>query len=257
MEFYISATSDIGTTRSVNQDSLFVRRLKTPLGAAVMAILCDGMGGRMHGELASSEVVLAFSDWMYRALPAICARKFDTQRLAQEWTALLRAEDQRLRRFGDEQGCSLGTTFVAMLLMQDCFFLANIGDSRAYKLTADGICQLSRDHTLVAQEVARGALTLEQASTAPRRNVLTRCLGSGQNTQPELLFGVIEPETAFVLCSDGLYHCPTPAQLHEHLYCGQKEENFQTMAQRERELIEYCKQSGETDNISVITIYAL
>lgn len=256
MEFHISASTDAGTRRSVNQDSLFVRRLTTPSGPAVMAVLCDGMGGRTHGELASSEVVSAFSDWMYRALPGLSAQEFCPERLAQEWTALLEEENRLLCAHGRESGSAIGTTFVALLLMQERFFLANIGDSRAYRLGPDGAAQLSRDHTVVAQEVACGNLTPEQARTAPRRNVLTRCLGSERGAQPEMAFGLVEPDTAFVLCSDGFYHCVGEEQLVERLCRGQKEDGFQSMAQRERELIEYDKQHGETDNISVITIYA-
>lgn len=246
----------MGTRRNVNQDSLFVRLLSTPSGYAVMAVLCDGMGGRTQGELASSEVVSAFSDWMYRALPGLSAREFCPERLAQEWTALLEEENRILCEYGRESGSALGTTFVALLLMQERFFMANIGDSRAYRLGPDSAVQLSRDHTLVAQEVARGDLMPEQARFAPQRNVLTRCLGSERGAQPEMTFGLVEPETAFVLCSDGFYHCLSEERLCESLYCGQKVERFANMAQRERALIEYDKQQGETDNISVITIYA-
>ena len=64
MEFYISATTDIGIRRKINQDSLSVRRLETRTGQMVLAVLCDGMGGLNFGELASASIVSAFTEWM-------------------------------------------------------------------------------------------------------------------------------------------------------------------------------------------------
>ena len=105
MEFYISASTDIGTRRKVNQDSLSVRRLETCTGKMVLAVLCDGMGGLNFGELASGAIVSAFTDWMYRELSLLSRYPLEDHTIRKQWSDLIAAENSRIRAYGDRYHC--------------------------------------------------------------------------------------------------------------------------------------------------------
>lgn len=253
MEFYISATTDTGTRRKINQDSLFVRRLETRTGKMVLAVLCDGMGGLNFGELASAAIVSAFTDWMYRDLSALSQYPLEDHTLREQWSRLITEQNRLIRSWGQRYHCTTGSTVTALLLTEERYYLLNIGDSRAYEIT-EQVVQLTEDHTVVANEVRLGNLTKEQAERSPIQNVLTRCVGVQEETWPDLFFGTVRKGAVYMLCSDGFRHRLTAEEMQEQLLSGVKRESTQ-MKRREEYLIELTKQRGETDNISVITIY--
>lgn len=253
--FHISAYTDAGPRRSGNQDSLFVRRLSTLSGPAVMAVLCDGMGGRSHGDLASSAVVHAFSEWMYHTLPTLSAVPIQENLLFPQWDGLFSALNLRLTRYGQENDCSLGSTVVVLLMMQGQYFLANIGDSRAYLLRANEALQLSHDHTVLQREIERGNLTHAQALHAPGRNLLTRCIGMPEAAHADTRSGLLEADTLFLLCSDGFYHTLPPEQLHHALFDLSSGFCPQNIPHQLQTLISIARERGETDNISVIAVH--
>lgn len=253
MEFYISAATDIGTHRKINQDSLFVRRLETRTGKMVLAVLCDGMGGLNFGELASAAIVSAFTDWMYRELPALSQSPLEDHAIREQWNRLIKEQNRLIRSYGQRCHCTTGSTVTALLLTENRYFLLNIGDSRAYEI-AEQVIQLTEDHTVVANEVRLGNLTKEQAEHSSIQNVLTRCVGVQKEVWPDLFFGTVRKGAVYMLCSDGFRHRLTTEEMQEHLLNAAKKELSQ-MKCREEYLIELVKQRGETDNISVITIY--
>lgn len=253
MEFYISASTDIGTRRKVNQDSLFVRRLETRTGKMVLAVLCDGMGGLNFGELASAAIVSAFTDWMYQDLSALSQDPLEDHTIREQWSGLIEEQNRRIRSYGQRYHCTAGSTATALLLTENRYFLLNIGDSRAYEI-AEQVTQLTEDHTVVANEVRLGNLTKEQAEHSSIQNVLTRCVGVQEEAWPDLFFGTVQKGAVYMLCSDGFRHRLTREEMQEHLLHAVKKEPLQMKCQEEY-LIELTKQRGETDNISVVTIY--
>lgn len=253
MEFYISASTDVGTHRNVNQDSLFVRKLHTPTGKMVFAVLCDGMGGLRHGEVASASLISGFTEWMYKALPELSRERLEDWVIKKHWSDVITDQNARIRSYGQQNRCSLGTTVTALLLTEYRYFLLNIGDSRAYAI-GESVIQLTEDHTLVANEVRLGNLTREQAETAPGRNVLTKCVGVQESVRPDMFFGTPVGNTTYMLCSDGFRHLITPDEMREHLM-PVGEAGISGMKSQEEYLIELDKRRGETDNISVITIF--
>lgn len=253
MEFYISATTDIGTRRKINQDSLFVRRLETRTGKMALAVLCDGMGGLNFGELASASIIEAFTDWMYRNLSVLSQDPLEDHAVREQWSSLIAEQNRRIRAYGRRYHCTTGSTVTALLLTEQRYFLLNIGDSRAYEI-AEQVTQLTEDHTVVANEVRLGNLTKEQAEHSSIQNVLTRCVGVQEEAWPDLFFGNVKKGTVYMLCSDGFRHRLATEEMQEHLLYAARRAPSQ-MKRQEEYLIELTKQRGETDNISVLTIY--
>ena len=233
-----------------------MRRLVTDgYGKMAFAVLCDGMGGLQHGEIASTQVVSAFVDWMYQRLPTLLNQQLLLDHIVRgEWCALVESQHLLLRELGQESNWKIGTTATVLLLTESRYFLLNIGDSRAYCMKATGIRQLTEDHTVVNREIALGNLTPEQAENAPIRNLLTRCIGVGDYQQPDLFFGVPERETIYLLCSDGFRHCISSKEIHSAIFNAQCTGATELRRRSER-LVELNKQRGENDNISVITVF--
>jgi serine/threonine protein phosphatase PrpC len=151
------------------------------------------------------------------------------------------------------QGVKLGTTVVALLLTPRRYYLLNVGDSRAYAVSATEIRQLTEDQSLVNSEIKSGKLTAEQAAVDKRRNVLLQCIGVKEEVIPDLYFGTPEVNTVYLLCSDGFYHEVRPEELTSFLLPGALSVSEQ-MEEQSRCLIDLVKQRGEKDNITVAAI---
>lgn len=186
MNFIISATTDIGTTKKTNQDSLSMKVIRTPAGRMVFAVLCDGMGGLSSGEVASATVVKAFHEWVVKELPGLCMQtEIMDSEIKSQWEKIITQQNEKIKSYGARQGVRLGTTVVAMLLTQSRYYILNVGDSRAYEIK-NGIRQLTADQTFVAREVACGNMTEEQAKMDERRNVLLQCVGASEEVYPDM-----------------------------------------------------------------------
>ena len=169
MNFIVSARTDIGLTKTTNQDSLSMRVVNTSLGRMVFAVLCDGMGGLDKGEVASASVIRAFDDWLKRDFPKLCSVPIEDSVIREQWNDIVNEQNNKIKAYGACHGVRLGTTVVAMLLTQNRYYILNVGDSRAYEIS-DGIKQITDDQTFVAREVALGNMTEEQAKNATLRD---------------------------------------------------------------------------------------
>lgn len=252
MDFLISANSDVGAVKTTNQDSLSTLLLDTPRGKMVFAILCDGMGGLEHGEIASAAVVRAFHNWATTELPELCQSPLEEEIIGKQWQDLASDLNLRIRRYSEQKGIRMGTTLVAMLLTQGQYYIVNVGDSRAYELT-DHIFQITRDHSVVAREVEAGRISPAEAEHHPRRNVLTQCVGASPEVRADVYCGRVKKNAVYMLCSDGFRHEIGLEEMFGRLrpdaLC-----NEAAMDQNARSLIELNKQRGEDDNISVVLV---
>lgn len=253
MNFCIETITDQGVKRLSNQDGLYAQQFETEFGTYAFAVLCDGMGGLQHGEVASKTVVSAFSAWAAQRLPAL-TEPLQDHVLRSEWTYIVGEEHQRLQAYGEANQCRLGTTVTALLLSQERFFVLNIGDTRAYELF-ETARQLTVDHTVVASEVSRGNLTPQQAEEAPGQSVLTRCVGTGEHAYPDMFFGPIKPGAVYLLCSDGFRHHVTGEEMLRYLIPNETDPAL-AVRRGEEALVELVKLRGEKDNISAVAIYA-
>ncbi len=172
--------------------------------------------------------------------------------IRRQWDQIVTEQNERLKAYGARQGVKLGTTVVAILITESRYYILNVGDSRAYELS-DVICQLTKDQTFVAREVALGNMTEEQAQMDARRNVLLQCVGASDEVYPEMFFGETKKDAVYMLCSDGFRHVVTPEEMYADLRPSALfDEN--TMKQNARKLIELNKQRMESDNISVALV---
>lgn len=252
MNFIVSANTDIGISKSTNQDSLSVKVLNTPQGRMVFAILCDGMGGLEKGEVASASVIRAFDNWVRNDLPILCNGPIEDSVIKSQWDKILSEQNKIIGGYGARQGIRLGTTAVVMLLTQTRYYIMNVGDSRAYEI-AEQLKQITADQTFVAREVALGNMTEEQAKVDERRSVLLQCVGASDEVYPDMFFGDVHNNAVYMLCSDGFRHEITPDEIYMHLHPNVLIDDA-TMNQRALELIETNKIRKERDNISVLMV---
>lgn len=254
MDFYLAAATDTGTRRKENQDSLFAQQFAAEQGNLAFAVLCDGMGGLEHGELASGWLVQAFSAWAQKTLPERTGKGFQDYEIRKAWTELVAVQNEKIRTYGQQNGCTLGSTVTALLLTPQRYYILNIGDSRAYEI-GERARQLTMDHTILAEELRLGNLNEAQAKDFPLKHVLTRCVGVAQRACPDFFFGDTRANTVYLLCSDGFRHCVSPEEMQQALSPCAPPAAVRLQAAC-KALIARNKERGETDNISVITIYA-
>lgn len=252
MNFIISANTDVGISKSTNQDSLTTTVINTPQGRMAFSVLCDGMGGLDKGEVASASVINAFRNWAINELPNLCSAPLEDATIRNQWEAIITEQNQTIKAYGARQGVRLGTTSVVMLLTQNRYYILNVGDSRAYELTTD-IRQITNDQTFVAREIAMGHMTEAEAETDSRRNVLLQCVGASDDVYPDMFFGEVQHNAVYMLCSDGFRHEITAEEIFEKLQPGVLYDDY-TMQQHSISLIELNKQRQERDNISVALV---
>lgn len=252
MNFIISATTDIGLTKSTNQDSYNVRVMTTKQGRIVLAVLCDGMGGLSKGEVASASVVNAFCKWAESKLPAMCDKGITDSDIRADWERIVTEYNEKIKVYAASCGTNMGTTLTALLLTEERYYIINVGDTRAYEI-ADKVTVLTKDQTVVAREVELGYLTIEQAEQDARRNVLLQCVGASEVVYPDMFFGDTKLNAVYMLCSDGFRHEITENEIYQYLNpdvmldADGMKRNMDT-------LIEFDKERQERDNISVISI---
>ena len=189
--------TDKGVVRTQNQDGYY---LDVPSEHLAVGVVCDGMGGAKAGNIASLIAVETFVDTLQHAQgepdtppPAVLAR------------AAEEANGAVYRRASSDPDCfGMGTTMVAVMVVDNTAYLLNIGDSRAYHINEEGITRLTRDHSVVEDMVARGDITPEQARTHPRKNLITRALGAEERIRADLYERELVSGDYLLLCSDGL-----------------------------------------------------
>ena len=163
--------SDVGAVRKQNQDAYYV----SPADARYpFAVVCDGMGGARAGNVASSMAVESFAATVGEGLNG---EKPDVESLLRR--AVEQANELVCYRAAMDESCrGMGTTLVAAVVGPERVYLVNVGDSRAYMVSHQGIRQLTRDHSVVEDLVERGEITHEEARLHPQKNLITRALGA-------------------------------------------------------------------------------
>lgn len=256
MEYLAAAYTDIGVCKETNQDSICVRRAAVPgQGEIVLAVVCDGMGGLKKGELASAAVVNAFGMWFDRhllELPLLCGA--DLSQVRSQWTDLIVCAHQAMLRYSAAYRVQLGTTVSAFLACGGRYLTLTVGDSRIYE-RRDHLCQLTQDQSLVAREIAAGRITEAEGRHHPQRNVLLQCIGAGGQILPVFTEGRVRAGALYLLCSDGLVHELTPAELEERFRPASLTAKA-AMTAALQSAVELCKTRGETDNITAILLRA-
>lgn len=251
MNFIISASTDAGLVKNVNQDSFTLKKANTSVGETVFAVMCDGMGGFSNGEIASATLVKRFSDWFIDDFSKYDWKNFSELQIKSEWNRILESTNSSIGTYGEINNIKLGTTVTAVLFIDGKFYCVNVGDSRAYLFKNNSVCQLTKDHTLVQREIDLGHISYDEALIHPQRNVLIQCIGCCKNLNPDYYFGDYELQDVFLLCSDGFRHEISEKEISEHInMCNTSSE----LKEKIEFLINQNKDRGETDNITAIVI---
>ncbi len=197
------AITHVGKVRQINEDAYYL-----PRDGEGFAAVADGMGGHQAGEVASAIAIREFTDEIRGKAPCEETLKAAVRRA----NAAIYAEGER-----DPLKRGMGTTLTALWYDDENAYLTHVGDSRAYLLRHRALMQLSNDHSLVSELVAMGEITPEQAQHHPQRNLITRALGTGRKTEPDILHLDFQPGDAWFLCSDGLTNHVRTAEIAEVL----------------------------------------
>lgn len=153
MIYKIAAHSDVGIVKKTNQDSVLVKIAQTNHDKVCLCVVCDGMGGLADGELASATVIREFDQWFINKLPGLLETpEFPMDELRVQWDDLVMLQNKKLAKYASGIGTRMGTTVVAFLVVDDKYYIMNIGDSRAY-MVSDAIYQLTKDQTYVQYEM--------------------------------------------------------------------------------------------------------
>ena len=233
----IYAARSVTGKRANNEDSFFV-----PKGGEIsLAIVADGMGGHSAGNIASAIAVEAVASELKKGGPGGPA--------ALVMNAVNHANTAVFEYASAHPECKgMGTTLVMALLFKTRFVAANVGDSRLYHYHAGKLRQVTVDHSYVAELVASGYITREEAAHHPRRNLITRALGTRACERVDIFECDWEENDALLLCSDGLY-----SELEdEDLVRVLKESETPDAACAS--LVELALASGSRDNVSVVLV---
>lgn len=232
--------TDRGLIRKQNQDYYAT----VEQDDALLAILCDGMGGARSGDVASKMAVTLFNDDFAASKAKTVGGRLNH--------ALAVANDAVLEKSLNDPDCAgMGTTIVATYIQSDHHaYVLNVGDSRAYRISPSGITQITRDHSLVADLVEQGKIPPEAARTHPNRNIITRALGTEEHTRGDLFEFDFQPDEFILMCSDGLSDVVTEQEmLYEILFGGDTE----SCCQR---LLDIALDRGAPDNVTAVLIAA-
>lgn len=252
MNFLVECHTDVGIKKTTNQDSFSAKIADTSLGKVVFVVLCDGMGGLAKGELASATVVNAFCKWFTDSFPILITKGITAELIREEWEKIVFEQNGRISNYGKKNNVSLGTTLTVMLIVNDIYYIVNVGDSRAYEIT-DYLRQITKDHTLVAREVERGNLTQEQAQSDPRKNILLQCVGASNVINVDFFTNRIKKNSVYFISSDGFRNRISPQEIFEAFNPSSLvDEN--TIKENAIRLVELGKSRMEKDNISVVVV---
>lgn len=232
--------SDVGRVRPVNEDSAWVSRLEQ---GYTLGIVADGMGGHQAGDTASKLAVETITQDIVSLAPGLSVQACAEALKA----AILHANEVVFRKASEhDEYHNMGTTVVAVLLSGREGVVGHIGDSRAYQFRQDDLILLTEDHSLVNELVKSKQISEEEASVHPRRNVLTRALGTDSDVEVDLDHIILETGDILLLCSDGLSNYVSKEEMT--LTLGLDDLSLQDRADR---LLQLALNAGGDDNITV------
>jgi len=234
MSFDCVSRTDVGLKRKINEDAMMVR---TERGLWAVA---DGMGGHDAGEVASGKIAEALA-----SLPIV----YSLQETVDNALAALRRVNYELIALarGGGQPRTIGSTVVGLAISGDEFRCFWAGDSRAYRIRAGRITQLSRDHSLVHDLVLAGMLSEAEARVHPNANVVTRAVGVSEELHVDVVSGDVREGDIFLLASDGLTRVVEDDEIAEELVSN-------ALAQAGDRLIQLVLERGAPDNVSLIIV---
>jgi len=239
LEFF--SVTDTGRARRNNEDSVAVDE------AGRIAVLADGMGGYNAGEVASGMASERVKDELGLRLKALGP----TPNESEMKSALLDAVDSANREVYDAamshpEYAGMGTTLVVAVYRGERLWLGHIGDSRGYRFRNGHLEQLTRDHSLLQEQIDAGLITAEQAAYSMHKNLVTRAVGVDELVDLEIHDYPVEPGDLLLMCSDGLSDMLSDEQIEQLLRTNDSLPAAGAM------LVQAANAAGGRDNIAVV-----
>ena len=252
MDIRAAGITDVGLKREGNEDSFAAN------DASGLYLVADGMGGHLAGEVASGVAVemidKSFQRWIEYRTPLeelFGAPDPSLTLLGNYLSSSIRLANRVVYEMAMqyEQYRGMGTTVAALHVAPALIVAANAGDSRIYMIRNGQIERLSKDHTIVSEQVDMGMMSPEEAETSPLKHVLTRNLGSSEDVDADVF--EIEPVNGdrFVLCSDGLTDLVSEEEVLQAVLEGDEP---RALCQ---ELLDIALRRGAHDNTTVVTVW--
>lgn len=244
--------TDVGRVRDNNEDAV------AEAADIGLVVLADGMGGYNAGEIASGLAIATILDSVQRQWPQLRQGEIDAESGHTVEALCLREAIELAHQTihsvaqSQPQCAGMGTTVVVAAFFDDRIAVAHVGDSRLYRLRDGVLEQLTRDHSLVEELIARGHYTREEASRLVRKNIVTRALGVEDAVQVDLLEEPVETGDLFLLCSDGLSDMVDDTQLAALLQAPAA-----TLEAQAQQLVRAALAAGGRDNVSVVLVKVL
>lgn len=243
MNYQFHAITDAGRARDNNEDSVAFDE------EAMVAVLADGMGGYNAGEIASG-MATAFikselSRWLVEAGPVAQPKEI---RRAME----ICVDNANLAIFNSANAnaayAGMGTTLVLAVFRGGQVTVGHIGDSRCYRIRDGVMLQVTKDHSLLQEQIDAGMITLEQAAVSPIKNLVTRALGVEPSVMLEVNEFQVQPGDVYLMCSDGLSDMVQDEVIARIVAEGSG------LGQIAESLVMAANNNGGKDNISVLMV---
>lgn len=241
----MASATHSGIVRSHNEDSIAT---DADIG---LAILADGMGGYNAGEVASGIAVALISEEMKKALLGKAIAGLSDARarsLVSEYAAKANAAIFQAAR-NQPQYSGMGTTLVMALWYDNRMIVGHIGDSRLYRLRGELLEQLTRDHSLLQEQIDSGLISKADARHSLNKNLVTRAVGVEPDVETEINTYAVDQGDVYLLCSDGLSDMVTDDDIQ--LTVSSLKSNLALAAEQ---LVQQANDNGGRDNISVILV---
>ena len=248
----VASATDPGMVRSHNEDSVAAD------AANGLVVLADGMGGYNAGEVASGMATTVIITEMQQALGKVQPYQVDEKtkqpvaaRLVRE--QILKANTSIYQAAQSQpQYAGMGTTLVTCLFYDNKVLVAHLGDSRLYLCRGGKFSQVTRDHSLLQEQIDSGLITPEQAKHAQHKNLVTKALGIDPSVEPEIHEYPAQPGDIYLLCSDGLCDMVTDEDIG--MAVTTLAGNLKLCAEQ---LVQMANDNGGRDNVSVILVRVL
>ena len=245
MNYTFCSQIDPGRVRANNEDSVAVDAVTQ------LAVLADGMGGYNAGEIAShmatTLITQELGQWLSEAGPQ--ARSSAVRRAIE--TAVGHANRAIFKASQASAHCAgMGTTLVLAVFRNQRLLVAHIGDSRCYRMRGGTLMQITKDHSLLQEQLDAGWLTPEQAANSPIKNLVTRALGVENQVRLELHEHAVQSGDIYLMCSDGLSDMLDDAALSDVL------RQDSVLAKMADTLVAHANEMGGRDNIAVVLAQA-
>ncbi|MES2952917.1 MAG: Stp1/IreP family PP2C-type Ser/Thr phosphatase [Pseudomonadota bacterium] len=243
MIYHFCAKTDPGRARDNNEDSVVFDE------PSLTAVLADGMGGYNAGEIASG-MATAFikselSRWLTEAGEGAKAKEV---RRAMEICVDNANRSIFNSANSNAQYAGMGTTLVVGVFREDKLVIGHIGDSRCYRLRAGALEQITKDHSLLQEQMDAGLITPEQAATSSIKNLVTRALGVDESVLLEVNEHSVQVGDTYLMCSDGLSDMIDDDAIAK-IVTGEV-----PLEQKAKQLIDQANDNGGRDNISVLLV---